>query len=93
MSLGSVFILEGAVFTISSLILLGFSLQSLSQELLLLGQVLLDKAILAHLLAHLHTQTNTQNNNINKRSDVKMDKRHRIYVYLGIRLQPTVRGG
>lgn len=58
MSLGSVFILEGAVFTISALILLGFSLQSLSQELLLLGQVLLDKAILAHLLADLHTHTN-----------------------------------
>lgn len=60
MSLGSVFILEGAVFTISSLILLGFSLQSLSQELLLLGQVLLDKAILAHLLADLHTNEYTK---------------------------------
>jgi len=31
----------------------GLSLQTLSQELLLLGQVLLDEAVLAHLLADL----------------------------------------
>lgn len=54
---GERFYFRGGCFTIRSLILLGFSLQSLSQELLLLGQVLLDKAILAHLLANLHTHT------------------------------------
>lgn len=51
---GECFYFSGNYYTISFLILLGFSLQSLSQELLLLGQVLLDKAILAHLLADLH---------------------------------------
>lgn len=40
-------------FTISVLPLLGLSLQSLAKELLLLGQVLLYEAVLAHLLSYL----------------------------------------
>lgn len=46
--------------TFCLLLLLSFSLQSLAEELLLLGQVLFYEAILAHLL------TDLQDNNVHK---------------------------
>ncbi len=42
-----------ACYTICLVILLGLSLQSLAKELLLLGEVLFNEAILAHLLTYL----------------------------------------
>lgn len=47
--------------TISLFLLLGLSLQSLSKELLLLGQVLFYEAILAHLLPNLQHRTVQKN--------------------------------
>lgn len=88
--------------TICFFILLGFSLQPLAKELLLLGQILFDEAVLAHLLPYLHNnrhggklQRSYRHNTAKKKKQWWHVVKSCLWVssYLWVGLQPTVERG